>query len=120
MENLERKRTFEQRQNHAQLVGQKYQSKKIPGKFRKVLVPIQNDFDNWKGLGNCVPIKEVFKNRIFDIEIFKEDQSEVYKVLKYILNSDTKVEKAQAKILQTKGSLISKSISLCFKSPKKM
>ena len=111
MENLGRKRKFQQRQNHAQLVGQKYQLKKIPGKFRKVLVPIPNDFDNWEGPGNCVPIKEVFKNRIRDIEIFKGDQSEVYKVLKYILNSDTKVQKAQAKTLQTKGTLISESIS---------
>ena len=47
-----------------------------------------------------VPIKEVFKNKLDGIEIFKEDKPEVYKALKYILNSDTKIMVAQARSLE--------------------
>ena len=43
-----------------------------------------------------VPIKDLFKNRINDIEVFKKDKPEVYRVLKYILGSDIRVMKAQA------------------------
>ena len=43
-----------------------------------------------------MPIKDVFMKRINNIEVFKQDKPEVYKVLKYILGSDIKVMKAQA------------------------
>ena len=51
-----------------------------------------------------VPIKDVFKNRVQDIEVFKQDKPEVYKVLKYIWNSDIKVMKNQADTNEIKSS----------------
>ena len=47
-----------------------------------------------------VPIKDVFVNRINDIEVFKQEKPEVYGVLKYILSSDIKVMKAQANTIE--------------------
>ena len=44
----------------------------------------------------------VFKNRLKEIQVFRQDKPEVYKVLKYILNSDTKVMKAQADTIETR------------------
>ena len=49
-----------------------------------------------------VPMKDVFKNRVEDIEVFREDKDKVYELLKYILNSDCKVMKAQADTIQIK------------------
>jgi hypothetical protein len=47
-----------------------------------------------------VPIKDVFISRINDIEFFKHDKPEVYKVLKYILGCGMKVMKAQADTIE--------------------
>jgi hypothetical protein len=47
-----------------------------------------------------VSIKDVFMKRINDIEAFKKDKPEVYRVLKYILGSDIKVMKAQADTIE--------------------
>ena len=49
-----------------------------------------------------VPIKDMFLNRINDIEVLKNDKPEVYRVLKYILSSDVKVMKAQADTIDIK------------------
>ena len=56
-------------------------------------VPAKNYFI---GSGEkVVPISDVFKNRILDIEAFKQDKPEIYKALIYIMESDMKVMKAQ-------------------------
>ena len=56
-------------------------------------VPTKNYFI---GSGEkVVPIRDVFKNRILDIEAFKQDKPEIYKALIYIMESDMKVMKAQ-------------------------
>ena len=47
-------------------------------------------------------ITDVFQNRLKEIQVFRQDKPEVYKVLKYILNSDTKVMKAQADTIETR------------------
>ena len=74
---------------------------------RQILVPVRKKLSNQLpdqaktqnsfGSGEkVVPIKDVFMNRIHDIEAFKKDKPEVYRVLKCILDSDIKVMKAQA------------------------
>ena len=63
-------------------------------------VPTKNYFI---GSGEkVVPIRDVFKNRILDIEEFKQDKPEVYKALMYIMGSDAKVMKAQADTVDVK------------------
>ena len=51
-----------------------------------------------------VPIKKLFKEYQNDIDTFKENKPEVYKVLNYIMNSDVKVMKAQADTIGVKFS----------------
>ena len=80
---------------------------------RRILVPVKKKLSNQQvqlpkeptktvvdysfGSGKkVVSIKDVFMNRIHDIEAFKKDKPEVYRVLKCILDSDIKVMKAQA------------------------
>ena len=62
-------------------------------KSNENLIPSKNSFGSGE---KVVPIKAVFKDRTIDIEAYKEDNSEVFKVLKYILESGIKVMKAQA------------------------
>ena len=42
-----------------------------------------------------VPLKDVFRAHRDDIEVFRQDKPEVYKLLKHILESDVNVMKAQ-------------------------
>ena len=60
-------------------------------------VPSKNIVNHSLGSGEkVVPIKDVFKDRTVYVEAYKEDKPEVFKVLKYILESGIKVMKAQA------------------------
>ena len=66
-------------------------------KSKEDLTPTKNIVSYSYGSGKkVVPIKDVFMNRINDIECFKQDKPGVYQVLKYILGSGIKVMKAQA------------------------
>ena len=70
--------------------------KKVSGIALKPKEPTKTVVNYSFGSGEkVVPIKNVFMKRINDIEVFKQDKAEVYKVLKYILGSDMKVMKAQ-------------------------
>ena len=51
---------------------------------------------------NFVPIKDVFRDRLQDIQAFRGDGTEVYKVLLYILYCDLKVMKSQAGTVDVK------------------
>ena len=72
--------------------------KKVSGTALKSKEPIKDVVYSYSfGSGEkIVPIKNIFMNRINDIEVFKQDKPEVYRVLKYILGSGIKVMKAQA------------------------
>ena len=52
--------------------------------------------NNDSGKKIVVPLKDVFKKHHNDIEIFRQDKPEVYKLMKHILESDECVMKAQA------------------------
>ena len=66
-------------------------------KSKENLVPTKNIVNQLVESGEkVVPIKEVFKNKLDEIEVFRRDKPEVFKALKYILKSDIKVMKAQA------------------------
>ena len=67
-------------------------------KDKEILSPFENIVNYSADFGaKVVPIKDVFKNlKKSEVKIFKNGKTEVFKVLKYILNSDIKVMKAQA------------------------
>ena len=80
---------------------QKSSIKKVSGSNLKSKIPTKNVVSYSFGSGEkVVPIKNVFMNRLNDIELFKQDKPEVYRVLKYILGSDVKVMKAQANTIE--------------------
>ena len=59
-------------------------------------------FNNDSGKNLVVPLKDVFKKYHDDIEDFRQDKPEVYKLLKHILESDACVTKAQADAVEVK------------------
>ena len=59
-------------------------------------------FNNDSGKNLVVPLKDVFKKYHDDIEDFRQDKPEVYKLLKHILGSDACVMKAQADASEVK------------------
>ena len=83
---------------------QKPLMEKASGIALKSKAPTKNVVVNYLfGSGEkVVPIKDVFMNRINDIEVFKQGKPEVYRVLKYILDSGIKVMKAQADTVEVK------------------
>ena len=85
---------------------QKLSVKKVfdnAAKSKEDLTPAKNIVSYSFGPGKkVVPIKNIFINRVNDIEVFKLDKPEVYRVLKYILGSDIKVMQAQADTIEIK------------------
>ena len=67
-----------------------------------------------------VPIKEVFVNRINEIEVFKQDKPELYRVLKYILSSNIKVMKVQADTIEIELSINFDKVDIIGKSKSQM